>query len=92
MTRLLDTICDVCELPLTDAGCGYCYRVELEAAGAFERPWRPTGIQVEALRRAAQEVELLVRVEELRAAAERARDDALTAHRLRLDLKWTWWR
>jgi len=56
------------------------------------RDSKPThGIDVEALERAVDEVESLVRSEELRLLAVRTRDAALAADRARLDAKWTWW-
>lgn len=55
-------------------------------------PWAPSGIDVDALHRAATEVEILVSVEEHRQCAERTRDEALKRERAVLDARWTWWR
>jgi len=49
------------------------------------------GIDVAALERAADEVQSLVRSEELRQLAVKTRDAALAKERARLDRIWTWW-
>lgn len=55
------------------------------------RPPGQHGIDVEALERAADEVQSLVRTEELRQLAAATRDAALARERARLDALWTWW-
>ena len=94
-------VCDVCGLPTTDVGCSYCsdapvvamklppYAIELVGDGG---PWIPTGIDVDALHRAASQVEILVSAEELRLLAIATRDAARARERAVLDARWTRWK
>lgn len=54
--------------------------------------WTPSGIDVDSLHRSATEVEILVSADELRALAERTRDEAKRRERAVLDARWTWWK